>query len=333
MIHLSTGDRACSLLYNFIRQFPAKGNKRWLIPSNVCEVVPLTFYSAKAQVKYGDINPEDLFLNLQGHDFNSIHGIVVVAPYGRAVTKRIKVELNKLKSQYPELLIVMDLCLSYPELSEPELSVVDMILYSTGYSKPVDIEYGGFAYTKRSLEFENNLISNDEEFDKKTAKYIAKLKNSDYFGYEPDWLNTTLNKFDQKDYFAQIEQESIRLEEHKQLLISLYKKLLPDTINLKDEYQSWRFNILVPKKELLFESLKKAGLFASSHYSVVQPDVNSPVAEELSSCILNLFYDKYFSEEKTISICTLINQHLSLYQSEESFILFLNKFSSVRAKI
>ena len=332
MIYRSTGNRACSLLYNFIRQFPAKGNKRWLIPSNVCEVVPLTFYSAKAQVKYGDINPEDLFLNLEGHDFNSIHGILIIAPYGRAVTKRIKVELNKLKSQYPDLLIVLDLCLSYPELSEPDFSIADMILYSTGYSKPVDIEYGGFAYTKRSLEFENKLISNSEEFDTKIAKYISKLKNSADSGYEPDWLDTTLNRFDQKEYFAQIEQESTRLEEHKQRLFSLYKKLLPDTIKLKDEYQSWRFIILVPKKELLFESLKKAGLFASSHYSVVQPDVSSPVAKELSLGIVNLFFDKYFSEEKTISICAVINQHLSLYQSEESFILFLNKFSSVRAK-
>ena len=58
----------------------------------------------------------------------------------------MKIEKESIaKKLAPHLKIIDDACLSYPNFNSKISHQVDLELYSTGYSKPVDIGYGGFA--------------------------------------------------------------------------------------------------------------------------------------------------------------------------------------------
>ena len=56
----NTANRACSLIYSFIKEQDAGV---WLLPVNVCPDVPLTFYSAKIPFEFVDINPTTLCID------------------------------------------------------------------------------------------------------------------------------------------------------------------------------------------------------------------------------------------------------------------------------
>jgi len=327
---LLTGARASSVLYNFLEQNTSVAGKKWLIPINVCKVVPLTFYSANAHFKYCDITALDLFIDLSNQDFNEVHGILVIAPYGATINARITKQLTKIKVSHPEILVIFDLCLSMPVTSKPNSDIPDLVLYSSGYSKPVDIGHGGFGYSRFKVENNKKGVQVEAIQKENFEEQILKLGNGDIIGYKADWLDLELNNLNSKSYFSEIKDEFDGSKEHRRCLISIYQAMLPKRILLKDEYQSWRFNVLVPNKEELLISISNAGLFASTHYAMAQPMHNMPVAFELSKFVLNLFFDSYFTEEKAISICKVINTHIELYLEEESFILLLNKFSSVR---
>ncbi len=62
--------------------------------------------------------------------------------------------------------------------------------------------------------------------------------------------------------------EAIRLSAGQRARINaIYKSYLPQDICLDDPYQSWRFNVRVPRKEAALQAVFAAGLFASSHYA------------------------------------------------------------------
>lgn len=83
--HVATANRACALLYSFIKEQP---QGIWLLPVNVCPDVPLTFALAGIQFQFVDINPQTLCIDIDDckrrikNKDSNVTGIVYVRTYG-----------------------------------------------------------------------------------------------------------------------------------------------------------------------------------------------------------------------------------------------------------
>ncbi|WP_252981537.1 hypothetical protein [Aliarcobacter butzleri] len=165
-----------------------------------------------------------------------------------------------------------------------EESVADMVLFSSGYSKYVDIGYGGYGFLK------------DHSF---SNIFEDKTKDTDFLEYK--------NKI--------LTQIPI-MQKHKSELNSIYINNLPKDIFLGKEFNNWRFSILVDNKEKILDDIFKIeGLFASSHYPQVDYNYSSnPIknsnAQKIHNRIINLFNDFRFNKEKAYKVTDIINKNL-----------------------
>lgn len=107
----------------------------------------------------------------------------------------------------------------------------------------------------------------------------------------------------------QIERWASVVIKHKVTLNEVYSKSLPSEFQLKDGFQQWRFNIVVPQKEKVLRRIFDSGLFASSHYEPLSS--SCPVATELRMLVINLFNDFYYSVEQAQQTCEIINRVIS----------------------
>lgn len=83
-------------------------------------------------------------------------------------------------------------------------------------------------------------------------------------------------------------------------------------MQLAPEYQWWRFNIIVPERDVLIEKIFANGLFASTHYpslaGIVVPGSCSH-AENLHQGVINLFNDFRISVENVIKLIAIVKEH------------------------
>ena len=313
--YIATANRACSLLYSFIKEH---SGGVWLLPVNVCPDVPLTFCLAKVPFQFVDINPETLCIDI-GEVERILHqspidykGVLYVRTYG--VLKDTSSDFGRIKSISEDFLIIDDRCLCVPERN-PQFGDADMLLYSTGHCKPIDLDGGGLAFYKKDTRFviDNMLLydGTDEEALYKQAFSLEKPFTSIPQG----WLKMD-SYISVDEYFAKIENQISDRIKQRETINEIYSSRLPFSIQLDNEYQSWRFNIRVAAslKEQIFDNLFKNGLFASSHYHSANrlfDNTRFPVSDSLYASVINLFNDKYYSREKAIETCNVINSVIS----------------------
>ena len=151
-IHTVFAARASAILYHLVMSVPAARGV-YLLPANVCPVVPLTLIAAQRPFEFIDLDPVSLCMShafvqqrLASTALPRVAGIIFVRTYG--VTFDVTSEFQSLKTAQPELLLVDDRCLSRPlvEREEVDWQGADVLLFSTGYAKPVDVGFGGFAH-------------------------------------------------------------------------------------------------------------------------------------------------------------------------------------------
>ena len=92
---------------------------------------------------------------------------------------------------------------------------------------------------------------------------------------------------------------------HKEKLNAIYRDMLPVTIQLPAQYQHWRFNIITDKKDEILKAFFAEGLFASNHYQ--SHSLDCAIANNLHSCVVNLFNDQFYTKEQAIRTCEIIN--------------------------
>ena len=121
---ITYANRASAVLYDFLKSKSFKGP--FLIPANVCPVVPLTMMKAGVGFEFVDIDER------------------------HTMSESIAFKMMS-KSEYEGLLFVH----SYGKLFDNEVFYqklkalnVDMELYSTGYAKYIELSYGGYGITK-----------------------------------------------------------------------------------------------------------------------------------------------------------------------------------------
>ena len=148
---ITYANRASAVLYGFLKSNSFKGP--FLIPANVCPVVPLTMMKAGVDFDFVDIDDRHTMsenLALEMVNKKDYDGLLFVHSYGRKFDN--KEFYQSLKSLKPHLCIIDDRCLCRPELDGSLPINVDMVLYSTGYAKYVELSYGGYCVTRDECE-------------------------------------------------------------------------------------------------------------------------------------------------------------------------------------
>jgi hypothetical protein len=215
-----------------------------------------------------------------------------------------------IKKQYPDLMVIDDRCLCIPDLVPDPTSTADVILYSTGYAKIVDLEYGGFAYLREDVNYHSHVLpfhlSDLEVVEKNYKQSIEAGKQYSYI--DSNWLQTDLDLPVWPEFAERVRTAKESSISHRQSVNAVYNSLIPPSLSLGEEYQLWRFNLRLPDKKKALEAIFNAGLFASSHYAslggIMGPG-KFPAAEHLAEEVVNLFNDIHYTlemAEKTAKI-------------------------------
>lgn len=276
MSRLVSAYRGCRILYNFLKSNKEIITKPFLAPVNVCESVIKTFDEVGIDYKYVDINLETMCMdkNIILELINDISGILFVHTYG--IDTNFDDLYIQFKSLNPDLIIIDDKCLCEPSFNEPQIA--DLTLYSLGSKKQVKIGVGAYAYI-------NNL------------NYTDICINHPSFLTNEKWI---LDK-------NSVNQKLLETREIRESLNQIYKDLLPKEIQFREEYQNWRFNILVENRDEILKEIFNEGLFASAHYKSLS---SMPNADFISSRIINLFNDSFFTVQKAQECCKIIKSFL-----------------------
>ena len=273
--------RAARVLENLAR---ARADQRpFLLPANVCEIVPSSLLAVGRPVQFVDIDQRDLVMDrdrcvsLLSDDPQEFAGVVFVRTYGAETNEELF--FARVKSVAPHSLLIDDKCLCRPDWNgEKVSSSADVTLFSTGYAKHVDLGGGGFAYLAPGIPYLDDRSTSAQDGTAYRDRIASALKDAD---------------------------------RHKQMMNDIYFDGIPRSIQLPEVFQRWRFNIQVDESVQLVESLFAAGLFASRHYQPAPgTDHRAPVAEQLHSRIVNLFNDRYYTETQARQTVEVVRRHL-----------------------
>jgi hypothetical protein len=301
--------RASAILYNLL--VSQKQDKPWLLPANICPIVPLTFMKARVPFEFVDISRATLHMELNQAEARirrgDIGGLLFAHTYGDESTPEEFFALAK--SLNPGLLIVDDRCLCIPKFETS--SQADLVLFSTGYAKVVELEYGGYAFLREGVNYESATLPFAPSSPAKLeAEYKAAIRERRRFHYhDSDWLLADFDLPSWDEYRREIENKLEGSLSHRKSLNEIYSARLPNEIQLADEYQTWRFNIRVKNQAEIITAIFDEQLFASAHYASlagIMSDGNAPVAEALGGEIINLFNDHYFTPRMAERACEII---------------------------
>lgn len=313
MIHLA--NRASALIYWFVKSYPGK----YLLPVNICPIVPITLKKAFVPFDFIDIDPTTLCADESKvmeriASEKEIRGLIFVRTYGYVYDTAPF--FRQLKSTFQDFKIIDDKCLCFPDFL-PISDDVDMELFSTGYAKPVDLGYAGYAKLSKNCSLTHTHEKYDPESLIKLEKaYRICLQNRTCFDFpESNWLDTGVPAISFDTYQQTVAEKLDKVSAHKSHLNEIYRRHFGHEIALITEFHNWRFNIMVDKKKkkVVLQNLFKAGLFASSHYIPSNRLFDKQFfdhAEKLSDCVINLFNDFYYTAEQAEKTCKIIRRHL-----------------------
>jgi len=308
--------RASAILYSLL--LSRRDKSPWLLPANICPIVPITFLKAAVPFQFVDISPETLHMDLdQVEDLlknGKVGGLLYAHTYGEVSTPNEF--FGTVKSLFPDLMVIDDRCLCIPDLELDPINKADIQLYSTGYAKIVDLNFGGYAFLSDAIDYESAYSPFDPGHHEELEKaYKAAVSQRQQFVYQDsDWLETDAPVAVWNDYCMQIERRLAGSLEHRASLNHVYAGMLPVDIQLPAAFQTWRFNIRVRDKQRILDAIFSSGLFASSHYASlagIMEDGKAPQAEALERSIINLFNDHYFSLDQAEQVCKIILENLA----------------------
>lgn len=307
--------RASAILYNLLKS--QDNTDPWLLPANICPIVPLTFFKAGVPFELVDISAKTLHMDLEQAEERlergPYGGILYAHTYGEPSTPDDF--FRQVKSHFPGLLLVDDRCLCIPDLNPPLESCSDVMLYSTGYAKVVELNFGGYAFIEDTVAYRTHPLSfqphANEEIEK-SYKQAVRTKTA-YTYTDSDWLQTDADLPAWYDYRQQIETGLKMSLEYRAAINAIYAEQLAAEILLPEKYQTWRFNLRLKNREKVLGAIFAAGLFASSHYAslvgIMAPGA-CPQAESLAGEIVNLFNDHHFDPQKAGQVCAVIMENL-----------------------
>jgi hypothetical protein len=308
--------RATAILYSVL--ISLRGKKPWLLPANICPIVPITFLKAKVPFEFVDISARTLHMDLAQAEAlireREFGGLLYAHTYGDTSTPNGFLEV--VKNISPDLLLIDDRCLCIPDLEPDPANQADIKLYSTGYAKIADLNSGGYAFIKDGINCELAHVTfnprHHEEIEKSYKESVS--QRTRFFYRDSDWLETSTAVPAWDRYLERVEKKLMQSLEQRISLNQIYAGTLPADIQLPGEFQTWRFNIRVSKKQYILDRIFSAGLFASSHYASlagIMDDGKAPQAEALAATTINLFNDHHFTADQAEQVCKIILENLT----------------------
>ncbi len=294
--------RASAIIYDLLTSAKLAGP--FLLPANICPIVPITFMKAGVGFEFVDISPNTLAIDLDEVDDRlessgaTIGGLLYSHTYGHAATPREF--FGRLKSRWPHLLVIDDRCLCRPQLDPEVPQSVDVALYSSGYAKIADLGFGGYAFVNDGLEVRHTTLPfRRADLLSLEADYKARLRGGEPFIYQDgDWLETDSELPAWGAYGERLRSAAAESLAHRRSINAVYNSLLPGELRLPDGFQLWRYNLRLPDSERVLQAIFAAGLFASNHYAslagMLGPGKGGKAAK-LAEHIVNLFNDSHYT--------------------------------------
>ena len=314
--------RASAIIFNYLTTNHKK-NKFYLIPVNTCPIVPITFMKAGVPYELIDINISTLCIDeniIEEYLKNyKLEGILFINTYGKI--KNNDKLFKHIKKTRPDVKIIEDKCLNIPNLDYNNTpKYADIELYSTGYSKYVDIGYGGYALCKNDIQYKKRYCKyNNKHLEKIEKRYKNSISQNKIFNYTYDyWLDNSDLKIERDEYMGRVNEYKNKVSIQKKNINNIYRNNLPEEIIMEpinSGIHSWRFNILVSNKKDLLKEIFDNGLFASGHYKpldgIFSDDrIYNSVAGKLYEKVVNLFNDFNINSEQALKLTKIINKKL-----------------------
>ena len=270
---LLTANRATKLLYNFLKVNNISGNV--LLPANICPDVVKTLHYAGMTTTFIDLQVETLCINQEAVLAAAKDASMLLFVHTYGIEHDFYAFFEQVREQNPNIIIVDDKCLCLPDLDVKD-SAADLVLYSTGEKKMVNLGGGAIGYLADKWEYDEVPVEGC------------------------DCLSNELWLLDPKQLYLKMD----TIIAHKEKLNTIYRAMLPETIQLPDAFQHWRFNILVQNKQEILAALAAEGLVADSLYPAL--DASCLVANNLHAYVINLYNDKLFTLEQAERACEII---------------------------
>ncbi len=317
-------NRASVILYKFLLSNDFRDGC-FLLPANICYIVPLTFLKAGVNFYFIDISKDHYCINekivnkiIESNTYN-VHGVLFARTYG--IELDFSHIFKKWKNLDQDIQIIDDKCLCKPKFhNELNDSNVSLELYSTGYAKNVDLGFGGFGVTEHYIPNLSTRLSYDKNSLRNIERHVYdSLKANTQFNYlDNHWLD--LNDFsrDINKYKNEVEKEIKTSDKQKLEINNIFYNEIHKRFHFRNSYNKWRFNIILNNSEYVLEKIFNSGLFASSHYkniAMIFKDRTIPRYDNfdntsnLSNKIINLFNYKYIDTQMAYKICSIINNY------------------------
>jgi hypothetical protein len=309
--------RASTILHDLLLQVAA--GRAFLLPANICPIVPITFFKAGVPIEFVDISPDTLNMDLGEAEarlqrpHRSYGGLLYAHTYGDPATPNAFIQ--QIKGRFPDLLLIDDRCLCLPELEPPGSSAADVTLYSTGYAKIVDIGFGGYAFLQEHVPYKHrSLTFRKADLDSMEARYKARVEAGEAYSYEDsEWLQADEDLPAWDVYRPRVMNALQSSLDHRRAINAVYNSRIPSQLGLPRDYQLWRFSLRVPRKERVLAAIFAAGLFASSHYASLDGIMGSgggQNARELAGHVVNLFNDQHYTLDMAERTAEIVRRSL-----------------------
>lgn len=321
-----TDARAAAIIHNLARCAPLEGP--FLLPANICPIVPMAVLKAGRTVEFHDIDPDDLCLDAAltlarcRDGSRPVAGVIFARTYGY-MGARADALFAALKRIDPAILLIDDRCAAVPDTRPPPAGAADAIVYSTGRGKCVDLDGGGFAWLRPGVAYKASAPPYRPAALRRieAAEKIHKADGTPMFTagsagrlLAEDWLEAVPAAPGAWDALrARIAAAAPGIAAHKTRMNALYQARLPASVRLPVGFHDWRFQIRVPGKRRLLRSIFAAGHFAGDHYhpaSRLFGHPPAPQADRLYDSVVNLFNDHNVDADQVKAIAAIVAGHL-----------------------
>jgi hypothetical protein len=284
-------ERAAIILYKFLFASRSQINQPFLLPINICPIVPTVFQLAGIDTVFADIEDGNLCVSrkeiISMVRSKSISGFLFNHSFG--IEEDFEDFYVETKKHNPQIIIIDDCCLCPPCFDSPH-TVAELVLYSTGYAKYVELNRFGYGFSATFTD----------EF---SQKYASVSLESTIFS------ECSIKEDSFVEYKKEVEAKNKEILLHKQKLNDLYSDLLPLSSQLGEDFNNWRFNIKAKSPAKLIDKIFAAGYFASTHFQPLLEDSKFEVAKKHANEILNLFNDFHFTEEGAKNVSSIIMEN------------------------
>lgn len=309
-----TSNRASAVLCNFLRS--QRFNKPFLLPANVCPVVPLSFMKAGVDFEFVDIDDTHaISKHFVKERIGKVDyaGLVFVHAYGKTFDN---ISFYKeIKTDNPNFCIIDDRCLCPPDLADKQPDYTDLALYSTGYAKYVELSFGGYGLTNmKGIDLANYVYDETEEIKQQTyIKDCLRFDKNYELPADYPWLDGSQIQMSLEQYFEIIKKKIPVVQEQKNKINEIYRSQLPLSIQWGSDYENWRFMISVENRDKVLDVIFEHDLFAGTNFPSVSwmfKNQHCLNAEEESMHVINLFNDFRVNEDFAFKICEVIKSSI-----------------------